>query len=50
MSTIMNSSRSGFSGLDAVHKSRIQRGLGVDIGVLQKDGFDCDDPNNSIFT
>lgn len=36
--------------LDAVHKSRIQRGLGVDIGVLQKDGFDCDDPNNSIFT
>lgn len=36
--------------IDAVHKSRIQRGLGVDIGVLQKDGFDCDDPNNSIFT
>ena len=36
--------------LDAVHKSRIQRGLGVDIGVLQKDGFDCDDPNNSIFS
>lgn len=36
--------------LDAVHKSRIQRGLGVDIGVLQKDGFNCDDPNNSIFT
>ena len=36
--------------IDAVHKSRIQRGLGVDIEVLQKDGFDCDDPNNSIFT
>lgn len=35
--------------IEAIHKDRIRRGLGVDISTIQKDGFECDDPNNSIF-
>lgn len=36
--------------LDAVRKSRLQKGLGVDIKVLQESGFSCEDPNETIFT
>jgi uncharacterized coiled-coil protein SlyX len=35
--------------IEAIRKDRIRRGLGVDISTIQKDGFECDDPNNSIF-
>lgn len=35
--------------IEAIHKDRIRRGLGVDISTIQKDGFEYDDPNNSIF-
>lgn len=35
--------------IEAVRKDRIRRGLGVDIAAIQKDGFEYDDPNNSIF-
>lgn len=35
--------------IEAIRKDRIRRGLGVDISIIQKDGFECDDPNNSIF-
>lgn len=35
--------------IDAVYKNRIKQGVGIDTTVLQKDGFNYDDPANSIF-
>lgn len=35
--------------IDAVHKNRIKQGMEIDMAVLQKDGFNYDDPANSIF-
>lgn len=46
--TLSNDSRNQ-RWIDAVHKNRIKQGMGIDMTTLQKDGFNYDDPANSIF-